>query len=81
VARAILLILAVVSFGTAAYAYFMAVRRTSDPDNAERIVTWGASARREAWSADTLRYRRIMRVGSGVGLLLFLAWEWLGLGR
>ena len=80
-ARPILLILTVLSFGTAAYAYIMAVRRTSDPGAAERIVTWGSSARRESWSAETLRYRRVMRLGSCIGFLLFLAWEWLSVGR
>ena len=72
--RAILLLLAVLSFGTAGYAYYTAVRRTPGADGAERIVTWGPAARGTAWSADMMRW------GSGVGLVLFLAWAWLSAG-
>ena len=67
--RAILLILTVLSFGTAGYAYFTAVRRTSDSDAAEHIVTWGSLARGDAWTQETRRYRLMMRWGSGLGVL------------
>jgi hypothetical protein len=78
VARAILLILTVLSFGVSGYAYFTAVRRTSDPEATERIVTWGPSARRDAWTPELLRYRTMMRWGSGLGLLFFLAFLTVG---
>ena len=72
-ARAILLILAILSFGTSGYAYFAAVHRTRDPAAFRRILMWGPMARRDAWTAETRRYRTVMRWGSGLGLLFYLA--------
>jgi hypothetical protein len=51
VAHAILLILTILSFGTAGFAYFAAVRRTADPAAHRRILTWGAMARLDARDA------------------------------
>jgi len=79
VTRAILLILTLLSFGTSGYAYFTALRRTAAPEATERIVSWGPLARRDAWTPETRRYRTLMRWGSGLGVLFYLAF--LSVGR
>jgi hypothetical protein len=74
VLRYVILVATVSALSVSGYGYVMAVRGTSDPDAAERIVTWGADARAEVWIAETRHYRTLMRWGSGLGILLFLGW-------
>jgi len=65
------------AFFVSAHSYYSAIKLTRDPDATERIVTWGPGAPTSAFTDDTRRYRLRMRWSSGLGLLLFLAWEYL----
>ena len=76
--RVAVLVAALIAFGVAGYGYAMAVRRTSDPNRAGHIAFWGGWARAHAWTPETSSYRTMMRLGSPIGLLLFLIWEYLG---
>jgi hypothetical protein len=75
--RLIILAASISAFGTAGYSYWMAVRLTRDPDAAERIVTWGGSAPRSAYTSETTHYRARMRWGSRIGIVLFGLWAYL----
>ena len=79
--RLITLAASVAAFVTAGYGYWMAARLTRDPNAAERIVTWGGSAPRAAFTSETAHYRTWMRWGSRAGVVLFMLWAYLTVAR
>ncbi len=70
----IILAVSIASFVVAGYSYVMAIRLTQDPEGAERIVTWGADAPVQSFSAAARPYRTIMKWGSRIGVAAFLTW-------